>query len=166
MCFNNSADLQKFDALKNPEVNEFRGKMKALCDEVVAARSKLTWSERVRSYKFVYFEIVAYLNAALFSLLLIISKERESAVLIFPNQVQYHYPARIAANPELASYITERLQDNQLLLSVQFDNSTVSVIFYKLFWIIFPKLQGSRVIIFLTFILSLATECTTVILPG
>lgn len=78
-------DLQKFDALKNPEVNEFRGKMKALCDEVVASRNKLTWSERV----------------------------------------QYQYPARIATNPELASYITERLQDNQLLLSVQFDNSKV-----------------------------------------
>uniref|UniRef100_A0A0P4WF28 Phosphatidylinositol-4,5-bisphosphate 3-kinase n=2 Tax=Scylla olivacea TaxID=85551 RepID=A0A0P4WF28_SCYOL len=76
-------DLQKFDALKNPEVNEFRGKMKALCDEVVASRNKLTWYERV----------------------------------------QYQYPARIATNPQLASYITDRLQEDQLLLSVQFDPS-------------------------------------------
>lgn len=50
ICFNILSDLQKFDALKNPEVNEFRGKMKALCDEVVASRNKLTWSERVKSY--------------------------------------------------------------------------------------------------------------------
>ena len=48
MFFDIVSDLQKFDALKNPEVNEFRGKMKALCDEVVASRNKLTWSERVR----------------------------------------------------------------------------------------------------------------------
>lgn len=41
------AELQKFDALKNPEVNEFRWKMKAVCDEVVASRNKLTWTEQV-----------------------------------------------------------------------------------------------------------------------
>lgn len=43
------SDLQKFDALKNPEVNEFRWKMKAVCDEVVSTRNKLTWTEQVRS---------------------------------------------------------------------------------------------------------------------
>lgn len=52
-------------------------------------------------------------------------KKDRRASLIFLYQVQYQYPARIAANPQLASYITERLQDNQLLLSVQFDNSKV-----------------------------------------
>lgn len=51
MSFNISADLHKFDALKNPEVNEFRRNMKALCDEVVAARNKLNWTERVSSYR-------------------------------------------------------------------------------------------------------------------
>ncbi|XP_042215110.1 phosphatidylinositol 4,5-bisphosphate 3-kinase catalytic subunit delta isoform-like isoform X2 [Homarus americanus] len=76
-------ELQKFDALKNPEVNEFRWKMKAVCDEVVSARNKLTWSE----------------------------------------QVQYQYPARIATKLELPKYITDRLHDDQLLLSVQFDTS-------------------------------------------
>lgn len=48
MCAYIPADLQKFDALKNPEVNEFRGKMKALCDEVVESRNKLNWAGRVR----------------------------------------------------------------------------------------------------------------------
>ncbi|XP_047485037.1 phosphatidylinositol 4,5-bisphosphate 3-kinase catalytic subunit delta isoform-like isoform X1 [Penaeus chinensis] len=76
-------ELQKFDALKNPEVNEFRWKMKAVCDEVVASRNKLTWTE----------------------------------------QVQYQYPARIAANEQLPNYILDRLQDEQLLLSVQFDTA-------------------------------------------
>ena len=32
-------NLSDFDALKNPEVNEFRWKMKALCDEEVKKRA-------------------------------------------------------------------------------------------------------------------------------
>ncbi|CAL4097544.1 unnamed protein product, partial [Meganyctiphanes norvegica] len=76
-------DLQKFDALKNPEVNDFRWKMKVICDCVVTDRKKQSWSE----------------------------------------QVQYQYPARIAAHPELPQYICNRLQDGQLFISVQFDTS-------------------------------------------
>nr|ALY05366.1 phosphatidylinositol 3-kinase [Palaemon carinicauda] len=76
-------DLQKFDDLKNPEVNEFRWNMKVVCDEVVATRNKMSWIE----------------------------------------QVQYQYPARIASNADLPLYISDRLQDGQLLLSVQFDTS-------------------------------------------
>ena len=41
------SDLQKFDDLKNPEVNEFRWKMKVICDEVVSSRNKLSWIEQV-----------------------------------------------------------------------------------------------------------------------
>lgn len=41
----------------------------------------------------------------------------------FSFQVQYQYPARIAANEQLPKYILDRLQDGQLLLSVQFDTA-------------------------------------------
>lgn len=50
-----------------------------------------------------------------------------AAVIYFieflPFQVQYQYPARIAANEQLPNYILDRLQDGQLLLSVQFDTA-------------------------------------------
>ncbi|KAK7076708.1 Phosphatidylinositol 4,5-bisphosphate 3-kinase catalytic subunit beta isoform [Halocaridina rubra] len=84
-------DLQKFDDLKNPEVNEFRWNMKVFCDEVVSARNKASWVE----------------------------------------QVQYQYPARISSNPALPAYISDRLQDGQLLISVQFDTSMQ--VRYKIF---------------------------------
>lgn len=44
-------NLSDFDALKNPEVNEFRWKMKELCDEEVKQRSTWQWHERVQ-YKY------------------------------------------------------------------------------------------------------------------
>ena len=39
--------LHEFDALKNPEVNYFRWKMKALADEVSRARQNKAWLERL-----------------------------------------------------------------------------------------------------------------------
>ena len=44
-------NLSDFDALKNPEVNEFRWNLKALCDEVVKERSNWSWEKRVK-YKY------------------------------------------------------------------------------------------------------------------
>lgn len=46
-----SKNLSDFDALKNPEVNEFRWKMKALCDEEVKQRANWQWKDRVK-YKY------------------------------------------------------------------------------------------------------------------
>ena len=44
-------NLVDFDALRNPEVNEFRWKMKALADEIVKDRSVRSWDKRVQ-YKY------------------------------------------------------------------------------------------------------------------
>lgn len=37
----------EFDSLKNSEVNQFRGKMKALADQMQADRRRQSWSERL-----------------------------------------------------------------------------------------------------------------------
>ncbi|XP_076049000.1 phosphatidylinositol 4,5-bisphosphate 3-kinase catalytic subunit delta isoform-like [Oratosquilla oratoria] len=73
--------LHEFDALKNPEVNEFRWRMKLLVDEEVAQRNKLSWEK----------------------------------------QVQYQYPSRIAKSPELPNFLHDRLFEDTLYISVQFD---------------------------------------------
>lgn len=39
--------LMEFDSLKNSEVNQFRGKMKALADQMQANRRRQSWSERL-----------------------------------------------------------------------------------------------------------------------
>ncbi|KAB7495626.1 hypothetical protein Anas_10533, partial [Armadillidium nasatum] len=39
--------LKEFDALKNPEVNDFRWKMRNECDEVVRDRNKQSWESQV-----------------------------------------------------------------------------------------------------------------------
>ncbi|KAF2351966.1 Phosphatidylinositol 3-kinase C2 domain [Trinorchestia longiramus] len=44
-------NLADFAALKNPEVNEFRWKMKVLCDEAVKERAGRPWNQRVQ-YKY------------------------------------------------------------------------------------------------------------------
>ena len=44
-------NLGEFDALKNPEINEFRWKMKTLCDEVCKERSEFSWNRKVQ-YKY------------------------------------------------------------------------------------------------------------------
>lgn len=37
----------EFDSLKNSEVNQFRGKMKALADQMQADRRRQSWMERL-----------------------------------------------------------------------------------------------------------------------
>ncbi|GAB6031821.1 hypothetical protein CHUAL_010223 [Chamberlinius hualienensis] len=39
--------LHEFDALKNPEVNEFRWKMRALCEEIAKEREKKGWLDKI-----------------------------------------------------------------------------------------------------------------------
>ena len=40
--------LKEFDALRNPEVNDFRWKIRIICDEVVGVRTKEPWGKQVQ----------------------------------------------------------------------------------------------------------------------
>lgn len=40
--------LKEFDALLNPEVNEFRYRMRLLCEEIVKTRQNNSWLDKMR----------------------------------------------------------------------------------------------------------------------
>jgi phosphatidylinositol-4,5-bisphosphate 3-kinase len=44
---NNSLGLHEFDSLKNPEVNDFRWKMRLLGDEIARERQNKSWLEKL-----------------------------------------------------------------------------------------------------------------------
>ena len=86
---NNPTGLHEFDSLKNPEVNDFRWKMRLLGDEIARERQNKTWLEKM------HYQFPPRLAATPVLSPVISSRLRDGRFVLvtkFENtEVQYHY---------------------------------------------------------------------------